>query len=132
MTDAAYDKETQVEDLAAIDAAQAILSARVLGEQPNELKQRMDIFARISGYHSPDHGRVKTVARMFWAITSHANISGFECNHYATLLPEVRRMVRAKLIRRKRVAKKCGQPERHSQPCFCLHLSNAKAMEENG
>lgn len=126
----AYDRETQIEDLAAIDAAQAILSAKVAGEQPNVLKPQMDVFARIAGYYLPNHGQVKRVARCFWSITTHNKISGLECNTFATLLPEVRRMVRAKLICRKKVTKTCLQPDIHVQKCYCGHLVNAKALED--
>ena len=125
----AYDKETQMEDLAAIQAAQNLLSAKVVGEQVAVLKPKMDVYARISGYYSPNHGKVKPVARMFWTLATHEKISGFECNAYATLLPEVRKMVKGKLIRRRRAEKKCLLPNEHAQPCFCARLAAAQHIQ---
>lgn len=129
MSAASYDKETQVEDLDAIKAAEGILSAKVAGETPTDLKPKMHIYARIAGYHEPNNGQVKAVARMFWAITCHEKICGFDMNRYAALLPEVRKLVKSKLIRRRKAAKACLQPDRHSQKCYCAHLATAKAQE---
>lgn len=129
MSQVAYDKETQVEDLDAIKAAEGILSAKVAGETPTDLRPKMHVYARIAGYHEPNNGQVKAVARMFWAITTHEKIAGFDMNRYAALLPEVRKLVKSKLIRRRKAEKACSQPNIHQQRCFCNRLAIAKTKE---
>lgn len=128
MTAAAYDKETQVEDLDAIKAAEGILSAKVAGETPTDLKPKMHIYARIAGYHEPNNGQVKAVARMFWAITTHEKIAGFDMQRYAALLPEVRKLVKSKLIRRRKAGKPCLMPDVHRQKCYCGNAQRAATM----
>ena len=126
---ASYDRETQIEDLAAITAAEGILSARVAGEAKLDLKPSMHVYARIAGYSTPNHGKVKTVARMFWALTQNSSISGFDLKAYETLLSDVRKQVKAKLIRRRPATKKCALPNVHRQPCFCARLAVAQHIE---
>jgi hypothetical protein len=116
----AYTKEIQADDLAAIDAAQKILSAMVVGEHPVDLKPNMATYARIAGYNEGSYRR--TVARVFWALCQHNEIDGFQLNAYEIILNAQRKLVKSKLIRRKRVPKTCLQPLVHIQRCYCGNL----------
>lgn len=110
-------KEIIAIDVEAIDSALKILSAKVAGESPIDLKPNMAVYARIAGYYKGE--QVKTVARMFWALTQDKQISGFQCKDYARLLPQIRRDVKARLKMGFRKPKPCMRPEEHRQPCFC-------------
>jgi hypothetical protein len=122
-----YEPETQQEDLAAIDAAQKILSAMVVGEKPTDLKPQMDVYARISGYN--EGLKIRRVARMFWSLCESQQISGFELNSYEQLLADQKKLVKAKLIRRRKALKSCANIDGHRQKCYCANLARAKAKE---
>jgi len=129
MSDATYTKEMQADDLKAIADAQAILSALVVYEKPIDLAARMDIYARISGYNNGLH--VRTVARMFWKLTTAQNIDGMDCIAFEQLLKEQRLLVKAKLkFGRKKAVKTCLQPLTHIQRCYCGNLAKARAAEK--
>lgn len=120
-----YTVEQQVQDLSVVEAAARCLSARVVGEKADALQGFEPDFARIAQYHSGL--RVRTVARMFWALATKPQISGFECNEYGRLLPEVKKLIKSKLIRRRKAQAKCLSPQTHRQVCYCGNMARSTA-----
>ena len=136
-----YDREQQIIDLAAISAAERELNALVAGERGGALAPLMDDYARIAGYFMHPKLRValvqppdpkvmtRTVARMFYTLSTASHISGFQLREYEQLLGTVRKTVKAMLIRRKPAKKKCLLPNIHTQPCACARLAAAQHLE---
>lgn len=133
-----YTKAQQVEDIAIIDRTSALLSARIAGERQSESESMLPDYVRIARYFAVEddtHRSVSkqiSVARMFREFVEQPKISAFKVNEYQNLLKEVRRIVRAKLVRRKPKHKACFQPDIHIQPCYCANLAAARSHEDAG
>jgi hypothetical protein len=124
------------EDLAAIDAAEQVLSALVTGEKVAATADFGPVYARLTGYFAKYVGSklfntemMKHVARMFITISEAKNISGFQCQEFEALLKDCRKVARAKHPFIRRGAKKCAKPNSHTQPCYCMKLAAAKERD---
>jgi|SRR5690348_9416420 len=128
-----YSREQQIEDLAIIDRTTSLLSARIVGERQNECEAMLPDYVRIARYFAVEDdshrslSKQVSIARMFREFVEAPRISAFKLGEYQNTLREVRRVIRAKLMRRKRKHDKCLVPDMHQQPCFCANLAAAKA-----
>ena len=129
----AYSIEQQRQDLRILDTTQNSLSARVIGEKQELLESFVLDYVRISRMwaNKPfvNPRMVKVSAKMFKELTYAPRISAFQLAEYGKTLAATRRMIRASIFRRRKKQVACLEPDVHLQPCFCLDLQRAKALE---
>ena len=133
-----YTREQQIEDIAIIDRTSALLSARLAGERQSESESMLPDYVRIARYFAVEDDTRRSlskqisVARMFREFVELPKISAFKIGEYQNLLREVRQVIRAKLIRRRRKMDTCFNPDIHTQPCYCANLARAQGKEDFG
>jgi hypothetical protein len=124
----AYTTEQYDADKEALDAAQSVLSALVVGEKNEACAQYGEDFARMAQYF--DGLAVRRVLRTFLTIAQSPKISGMECGEFARTLGDVDRMIKSKRKFFRKPAKKCFSPMTHGKGCCCARLAAAKAKLE--
>lgn len=126
-------QEILKEDLAALDAAENVLSALVTGEKSTLTADFGPVYARLTGYWAKYDGpklgnceMMKHVARMFITISEAKKISGFQCQEFSSLLKDCKKLSRAKNPFMRRGAKKCNSPNTHTPGCCCARLKKTQ------
>jgi len=128
---AQYTIEQQKQDKLTLDRTIGMLSARIIGERQEECEENVLDYIRMARMwvNKPflNHAMQVETAKMFQEIAYAPRISAWQAKAYEILLKQTRRMVSASIFRRKgKALVACSQPDIHYQPCYCLHLLEAK------
>lgn len=125
----AYTTEQYEADRTALNAAQNVLSALVVGEKNETCAEFGEDYARMAQYF--EGIAVRRVLRTFLTIAQAPRITGMECGEFSKTLAEVDRMIRSKRKFFRRTPKKCFKPLLHGKGCACANFARSKAkMDE--
>lgn len=121
-----YDREQQRLDVEIMNNTISALGARTIGEKLDICEGYLGDYIRISRFWAEKRfsnpQKQMATLHMFIDLARSPKTSAFTLVAYEKLCKETKKMIQAKIFRRRQKPDTCEQPDVHKQTCFCGNM----------